>query len=119
MGLLDDAIREHLELKRLRGADPSEVAREQREALDPVPRDGHPARSEHQEEPSDGLEFAEEASEPATSQRREPTESANGVSAGDFSPINQETAELDMQTVLDGHEDPSAEQDPQPPLDVP
>jgi len=34
MGLLDDAIREHLELKRRRGADPSEVAREQREALD-------------------------------------------------------------------------------------
>jgi hypothetical protein len=34
MGLLDDAIREHLELKRQRGADPGEVAREQREALD-------------------------------------------------------------------------------------
>ena len=33
MGLLDEAIREHLELKRLRGADPGEVAREQREAL--------------------------------------------------------------------------------------
>jgi hypothetical protein len=40
MGLLDDAIREHLELKRRRGADPGEVAREQREALDAVPRDG-------------------------------------------------------------------------------
>jgi hypothetical protein len=119
MGLLDDAIREHLELKRLRGADPSEVAREQREALDPVPRDGHSARGENQEEASDGLEFAEEASEPAKSQRREPTEGENGVSAGDFSPISQETAELDMQTVLDGHEDASSEQDPQPPLDVP
>jgi hypothetical protein len=34
MGLLDDAIREHLELKRRRGADPGEVAREQREVLD-------------------------------------------------------------------------------------
>ena len=33
MGLLDDAIREHLELKRTRGADPSEVLREEREAL--------------------------------------------------------------------------------------
>jgi hypothetical protein len=33
MGLLDDAIREHLELKRLRGADPSEVIRQEREAL--------------------------------------------------------------------------------------
>ena len=33
MGLLDDAIREHLELKRTRGADPSEVLRQEREAL--------------------------------------------------------------------------------------
>jgi hypothetical protein len=33
MGLLDDAIREHLELKRRHGADPDEVAREEREAL--------------------------------------------------------------------------------------
>src|SRR5205823_15089832 len=37
MGLLDDAIRDHLELKRRRGADPAEVAREQREALDMEP----------------------------------------------------------------------------------
>ena len=33
MGLLDDAIREHLELKRLRGADPDELARQEDEAL--------------------------------------------------------------------------------------
>ena len=30
MGLLDDAIREHLELKRSRGADPNEVERQER-----------------------------------------------------------------------------------------
>jgi hypothetical protein len=36
MGLLDDAIREHLELKRKHGADPAEVAREEREALGPA-----------------------------------------------------------------------------------
>jgi hypothetical protein len=33
MGLLDDAIREHLELKRQHGADPDEVSRQEREAL--------------------------------------------------------------------------------------
>ena len=33
MGLLDDAIREHLELKRRRGADPDEVSRQEEEAL--------------------------------------------------------------------------------------
>ena len=38
MGLLDDAIREHLDLKRRRGADPSEVERDEREALGPVRR---------------------------------------------------------------------------------
>ena len=40
MGLLDDAIREHLDLKRRRGADPAEVERLEREALGPVRRKG-------------------------------------------------------------------------------
>ena len=35
MGLLDDAIREHLELKRKHGADPEAVARQEQEALGP------------------------------------------------------------------------------------
>jgi hypothetical protein len=39
MGLLDDAIREHLDLKRRRGADPSEIAREEADALGPVRRE--------------------------------------------------------------------------------
>jgi len=47
MGLLDDAIREHLELKRRRGADPDEVARQENEALGdpraPGPEDGEAA----------------------------------------------------------------------------
>ena len=38
MGLLDDAIREHLELKRKHGADPDEVARQEQEALGPGAR---------------------------------------------------------------------------------
>ena len=44
MGLLDDAIREHLELKRRRGADPADVSRQESEALGPVkrPPDGAP-----------------------------------------------------------------------------
>ena len=52
MGLLDDAIREHLELKRRRGADPDEVARQEGEALgDPrsgefAKPDGEPAEAE-------------------------------------------------------------------------
>ncbi|HEX2015257.1 MAG TPA: hypothetical protein VGN69_01085 [Solirubrobacteraceae bacterium] len=38
MGLLDEAIREHLELKRRRGADAAEVARQETEALGPDQR---------------------------------------------------------------------------------
>jgi len=42
MGLLDDAIREHLDLKRRRGADPAEIERAEREALGPVRREPQP-----------------------------------------------------------------------------
>ena len=56
MGLLDDAIREHLELKRRHGADPDEVTRQEREAL------GAPVRGEFAkpagEEPYEGDEPA-------------------------------------------------------------
>jgi hypothetical protein len=38
MGLLDDAIREHLELKRRHGADPEAVAQQEQEALGPGQR---------------------------------------------------------------------------------
>jgi hypothetical protein len=38
MGILDDAIREHLDLKRRRGADPTEIERAEQEALGPVRR---------------------------------------------------------------------------------
>jgi hypothetical protein len=43
MGILDDAIREHLDLKRQRGADPSEIDRLEQEALGPVRRGPHDA----------------------------------------------------------------------------
>lgn len=42
MGLLDEAIREHLDLKRRRGADPAEIERAEREALGPVRRGRDP-----------------------------------------------------------------------------
>jgi hypothetical protein len=47
MGFLDDAIREHLELKRRRGADPAEIERAEREALGPARRAPEPADGEH------------------------------------------------------------------------
>src|SRR5690242_21655073 len=49
MGLLDDAIREHLELKRRHGADPQEVARQEDEALGPI-AGREPDDDEHDDE---------------------------------------------------------------------
>jgi hypothetical protein len=57
MGLLDDAIREHLDLQRRRGADPTEVERAEREALGPVRRapESAPGADDEAHDP-DGLE---------------------------------------------------------------
>jgi hypothetical protein len=55
MGLLDDAIREHLELKRKHGADPGDVARQEHEALGqggPRAEFAQPATSEPEPEPA-------------------------------------------------------------------
>jgi hypothetical protein len=65
MGLLDDAIREHLDLKRRRGADPAEVERAEQEALGPVRRQPEPAEdiAFDQEGPlaEEGLLYEDEA----------------------------------------------------------
>ena len=55
MGLLDDAIREHLELKRRRGADAVDISRQESEALGPVRRfpDGAPDLPDTFEPPAD------------------------------------------------------------------
>ena len=55
MGLLDDAIREHLELKRRRGADAVDISRQESEALGPVRRfpDGAPDLPDTFEPPQD------------------------------------------------------------------
>ena len=69
MGLLDDAIREHLDLKRRRGADPAELERAEREALGPVRRKGDVATVDYPgdaDEPFDAeVEDAHAGSSPA------------------------------------------------------
>jgi hypothetical protein len=59
MGLLDDAIREHLELKRQHGGNPSEIERQEREAFGPGGRRAAPV--EDAAEPA--AEVAEDAPE--------------------------------------------------------
>jgi len=65
MGLLDDAIREHLDLKRRRGGDPTEVARLEQEALGPVRREPEPpARAEERLDAQDPAHHGAVAEEP-------------------------------------------------------
>jgi hypothetical protein len=52
MGLLDDAIRDHLDLKRRRGSDPTEIARMEREALGPVRRGPEPFEAPYHRRPT-------------------------------------------------------------------
>src|SRR5213080_1389432 len=68
MGFLDDAIREHLDLQRRRGADPTEVERAEREALGPVRR---------------GVEPAEGAGDEAEAPPEYPAEGASDYAAGE------------------------------------
>jgi hypothetical protein len=56
VGLLDDAIREHLDLKRCRGADPAEIERAERDALGPVRRNREPEAADDTEAAADGLD---------------------------------------------------------------
>jgi hypothetical protein len=97
MGLLDDAIREHLELKRRSGADPTAVEREELEALAPVFDDAEPALR-------DG--YAGLAQVPAAAPGygdAAPMEShqSGDVRLAHFDGAGQDTAELDMQAVLE------------------
>jgi hypothetical protein len=94
MGLLDEAIRDHLELKRRSGADPGEIAREEREALEPVFPDEPRPEAFEEDEPL--------ADDPGEIALEQPVPSAVPIVPGGLS---DETAELDMDAVLgDDHE---------------
>jgi hypothetical protein len=94
MGLLDDAIREHLELKRLGGADPGAVAREEQDALGPVRREG---------ETTQGAEESLTVDAPSDTSRSFFTD-AGPTSPADSSP-SQETVEINMEAEFLGKSD--------------
>ena len=114
MGLLEDAIREHLELKRLRGADPAEVAREQQEALDAGAQAGAPAEDHGSAGETDIAAQAPGDDDLATEGY---SEIPDAPIPGDASHAAQETAELDMQAVLADETAPSGEGEPALPAD--
>jgi len=79
MGLLDDAIREHLELKRRHGADPEEVSRQEREAL------GAPVRGEFAAPPTEAGAEAPESEVDEVLRADEPDQPA-AVAADELDP---------------------------------
>jgi hypothetical protein len=87
MGLLDDAIREHLELKRRRGADATEISRQESDALGPVKRspEGVPDLSELP--PLQDPELAAEPEAPAVSDAPAPWEDETTVHTPPSEPI--------------------------------
>jgi hypothetical protein len=102
MGLLDDAIREHLELKRRRGADESEVSQQEAEALGA---------------PQQRAEFAE-APAPAAPDEAEPEpveEEPVEDEPVDEIPVDQPTVEYTPD--LDPEPEPEPEPEPRPTAD--
>jgi hypothetical protein len=89
MGLLDDAIREHLELKRLNGADPGVVAREEHDALGPVYREDEALNGERADSEVDPGDAGEPPGREA--------EQSRGIGP---STTSQETVEINMDAEL-------------------
>ena len=103
MGLLDDAIREHLELKRRRGADPGEIAHQERAALEPsaprlpdAPEAHAQVATEIAEDPHDEPTDAHEQHEPHAAAGGE----GEQPGLAEVTAPGQETAEFDMQAVM-------------------
>ncbi|HEX4188208.1 MAG TPA: hypothetical protein VHY83_09950 [Solirubrobacteraceae bacterium] len=109
MGLLEDAIREHLELKRLRGADPAEVAREQHEALDTPPETGPDAGALHDAPAAYAADDVAHAPDEHTPAAEDPIAAAGEPTTGELTGVGEETAELDVEAMLAQHPPPAGE----------
>ena len=83
MGLLDDAIREHLELKRKHGAAEDDLRRQESEALGPARRDFTP-------EPADAA-----VAEPAAPPVEEPAPVPSDDASGDYAKAAEPAGWLD------------------------
>jgi hypothetical protein len=111
MGLLDDAIKQHLELKRQHGAPEEEIERQEEEALGPARRDIAPA------EPAGGdgdveLETPDEApaAEAASEQETELFEPEEREPALD----QPEAAEDELDAPVGAFDEPDSEADARP-----
>ena len=95
MGLLDEAIRDHLELKRRAGADPAEIAHAERAALAPVFPDEPRAAGDN-----DDVTEQVPRRAPAADDGGAVAAAAPGVSDEPIADAGEETVEIDMEAVL-------------------
>jgi hypothetical protein len=106
MGVLDDAIREHIELKRQHGANLSELERQEHEALGP-------ARREAPSQPSEG-ESAEDDAVEAEAQETELL--AEPAEPEEFQePATPDVPEFDVPARPSVVDEPPLEEEPLPP----
>ena len=108
MGILDDAIREHLELKRQHGVPEEEVQRQEEEALGPARRDVAQQPEDSELAPGQpAAEVAEGAGDAAPS----------AIAEAEHGPpdVEQETALFDMERDSDDAEVPPAPGEPAAP----
>jgi len=117
MGLLDDAIREHLELKRRHGASDEEIAQKEAEALGPARRDFPvPQQAEAEPEPvpePDAVSEPEPVPEPDAVSEPEPDQLADVAAPVEPVPHDPLAEEAAAPTVVDEPE-PEAEPEPEP-----
>src|SRR5215207_11690344 len=123
MGLLDDAIREHLELKRKHGANPEDVARQEQEALGPGQRNEFAQPEAPEEEPPAAVAAGDElpaavaaGDEPAPPLNEDPPEeeapapeAAADAAAYEEDPwLDEEPDEVPAEEALEQRQQPSA-----------
>jgi hypothetical protein len=104
MGILDEAIREHLDLKRRQGAADEELKRLEDEAFGPPTRPGEPDFPDREGEESDG-----NGSGAAAAERAEVDEPAG---AGDTEPVGPTTPEEPPPVEPPPTEEPPTEEPP-------
>ena len=104
MGLLDDAIREHLELKRRHGASEDELQRQEEEALGPARREVAPAETaggDGEVELEDETEHYEQQDEPLEAETvlRAPESDSTAETAAPFETNDEAEADGDLEGV--------------------
>ena len=119
MGLLDDAIRDHLELKRRHGADPGEVARIENEALSAARREAPPAAAGVEDAVAEDDELFDLEDDPLADlpyRDAEPDEDAADDVAVAAAPVHHREPEPEAvyeHELADVEPDPEPEDDPQ------